>query len=178
MGSASSWFWYMLGYEDNTTPDPATGLTQYQKSLIRKSWKLLTENQKENGVAFFIALFKEYPYTQDYFEQFKGKSLEELKTSTTMRAHATTVMYSIGSLVENLDDAECLVQLCQKIGRNHFHREVSLRSFVDLQKMFGPFLKESFKKEATDDVVKAWDQLLGVLNSLLKNLATDLKYNK
>ena len=136
MGSAASWFWYLLGYEDNTTPDPATGLTQYQKSLIRKSWKLLTENQKENGVNFFIALFREYPYTQDYFEHFKGKSLEELQTSTQMRAHATTVMYSIGSLVENLEDSECLIQLVNKLGRNHFHREVSLKSFVVSDVMF------------------------------------------
>lgn len=170
MGIFSSIYEYWTGTTANdNVVDPGTGLTVRQKRLIADSWVLLgsRKDQKRFGVNFFIQLFKAYPYQKDLFPLFKNKTLDELEMSPIMRAHATTVMYQIGSFVDNLDDVECLVGLVQKVARNHIARDIGVQEFEELQEMFGPFLKQQLGGQATDEVVQAWDKLLGVMNSVI-----------
>lgn len=74
-------------------------------------------------------LFIAHPYLQDRFELFKGKPLPELRTNPQMRAHAMTVFYVLTSYVENLDDAETLVGLVQKVAVSHIKRDITVRDF-------------------------------------------------
>ena len=66
---------------------------------------------------------------QTHFNAFKGMTSAELRKDRTMYSHALTVMYSIGSLVENLDDADQLVLLVNKIAHNHLARDVGYKYF-------------------------------------------------
>ena len=63
------------------------------------------------------------------FQSFKNLELNTLRKNSTMHSHAITVMYSIGSLVDNLDDGEQLVLLVAKIVHNHVARGTGLKYF-------------------------------------------------
>ena len=66
---------------------------------------------------------------QKSFNTFKGMTSTQLRKDRAMYSHALTVMYSIGSLVENLDDADQLVLLVNKIAHNHLARDVGYKYF-------------------------------------------------
>lgn len=59
---------------------------------------------------------------QEMFDSFRGMDVKTLRQNKTMYSHSLTVMYSIGSLVDNLDDADQLVLLVTKIAHNHVAR--------------------------------------------------------
>ncbi|XP_071082593.1 globin-like [Haliotis cracherodii] len=160
---------------DDSVVDPATGLTLRQKNLIMDSWEIIgsRQMQKKNGVNFFLELFKAYPDQQEFFPLFRDKSQEELATSSKMRAHATTVMYQIGSFVGNLDDPECLVALVEKVARNHLNRGITIKEFEELRIMFSPFLKKYLGDEATPALLEAWDKLLAVMNTIVGGVAKE-----
>lgn len=66
---------------------------------------------------------------QNFFSAFKGMDAATLRKDRTMYSHSLTVMYSIASLVDNLDDADQLVLLVQKIAHNHVARDVGFKYF-------------------------------------------------
>ncbi|XP_041349239.1 globin-like [Gigantopelta aegis] len=158
-----------LGYgEADSNLDLATGMTRRQKNLVKKSWVLMRSHQKENGVALFVLLFTRYPHQQDYFQLFRCARLEDLEVSPAMRAHGTTVMATIGSFVDNLDDAECLVDLVQKMAKNHLGRGIPITSFEYLRSLFSYFLEERLGEQATPEIKESWDRFLLVMNSLVE----------
>ncbi|XP_067684142.1 globin-like [Haliotis asinina] len=161
--------------DDDSVVNPATGLTLRQKNLIIQSWEIIgsLQTQKKNGVQLFMDLFTAYPNQQEFFPLFHDKSLEELASSSKMRAHATTVMYQIGSFVDNLDDPECLVALIEKVANNHLKRGIRMKEFEELRTMFIPFLKKSLGAEATTAVLEAWDKLLAVMNTVVLGVAKE-----
>ena len=73
--------------------------------------------------------FTDYPRTQDFFEHFKGKSLDDLKTSAKLRAHGTTVLHAVTAMVENLDDLDTLVVLLQNTADRHTPRGVKFMEY-------------------------------------------------
>ena len=56
-------------------------------------------------------------------------TLEELKASPKLRAHETVVLHSIASLVDNLDDVECLFVLIRKITRHLYPHSIHLEHY-------------------------------------------------
>lgn len=74
-------------------------------------------------------LFTEYPEMQNFFSAFKGMDAATLRKDRTMYSHSLTVMYSFASLVDNLDDADQLALLVQKIAHNHVARDVGFKYF-------------------------------------------------
>jgi hypothetical protein len=56
-------------------------------------------------------------------------SLQELEGSKKLCAHATNVMYALTSVIDNLDDPECLTEMLIKLGQNHSHHRVTEKGF-------------------------------------------------
>ncbi|GFG30463.1 hypothetical protein Cfor_09306 [Coptotermes formosanus] len=104
------------------TPDPTTGLTPRQRQFVVDTWGVVKPNAKEAGVEMFTRLFEAHPQYQKLFPNFEGLTLSELRTSKKLAAHATNVMYSLASVIDNLDDPECLKELLIKLGKNHGRR--------------------------------------------------------
>lgn len=156
---------------DDGTPDPATGLTPKEKDAIRASWALLAKSDlKQHGVEFFVMLFQEHPYMQPSFDAFKGMDAATLRKDKTMFSHSLTVMYTIGSLVDNLDNVEQLVLLVNKIAHNHLARGVGFSWFQDLASMFPKFLEARAGAAANPFVKQSWTKFLGVMNSVIKGI--------
>lgn len=160
----------IFGGSDGDVVDPATGLTAKEKEAIRSSWALLASKKalRTNGVEFFVMLFTEYPEMQNFFSAFKGMDAATLRKDRTMYSHSLTVMYSFASLVDNLDDADQLALLVQKIAHNHVARDVGFKYFEQLAAMFPKFLDARAGSNATPFIKQSWSKLLGVMNSLVK----------
>ncbi|KAI0209094.1 hypothetical protein LSAT2_006220 [Lamellibrachia satsuma] len=100
-------------------------LTPEAKKVVQDTWAPVAANPKHFGVLLFLKYFKEYPRIQDFFVPFKGKSLEELKTSPKLRAHGTTVLHAVTAMVENLDDPDTMVVLLNNTAERHTPRTVA-----------------------------------------------------
>ncbi|GFO27696.1 globin [Plakobranchus ocellatus] len=128
MGSVYSYLmsWVYPGMTYDLTPDPVTGLSERDCHAIMDTWALVADRKsiKQNGVEFFLTYFKAYPSMQDLFPAFKGRPLDELRTSPALRAHATSVMYAIKSYVGTVDDAETLAGLVTKMATSHVPRGI------------------------------------------------------
>lgn len=158
------------GGADDGVPDPVTGLTPREKQAICASWALIQDKKviRQHGVEFFVMLFTEYPYMQEIFTDFKGLTAQQLRKDRTMYSHSITVMYSIGSLVENVDVPEQLALVATKIARTHIARSVGVSYFKDLATMFPKFLDARAGPAATPFVKDSWSKFLGVLNSVVE----------
>ncbi|CAG0917973.1 unnamed protein product [Notodromas monacha] len=100
-------------------PDPSSGLTPRQKDAIRESWKLMDKHQKMIGTKFFVKFFSENPTYTQTFTRFRHVTLDDLPNNKALQAHAVTFMKGMGTLVENVDDLECMDELLYKIATRH-----------------------------------------------------------
>ncbi|KAK6186964.1 hypothetical protein SNE40_006219 [Patella caerulea] len=145
-----------------------TGMTPAEKSAVADTWKTLAANKSGNGVALFLQLFSSHPNTFNYFKNFEGKSVDQIKDTADMRAHACAVMYAMGSLVESLDDPECMVGLVKKIARNHKGRDIGKSQFELLRGLYGSYLDKSLGGAATPAVKAAWDKFFDCFDNLVE----------
>lgn len=152
---------------DQTAVDETTGLSVYEKNLIRSSWEQAIKNKKKFGVDVFIRLFKHHPHSQDLFEQLRDIPIEELHENRKMKAHALRVMASLNSLVENLDDIEVLLEMLQNVGRTHIRHHVDKHYYDGL----GTALMEAFEEELKDKFSQktkdAWLKAYGVMTKVI-----------
>jgi hypothetical protein len=69
-------------------------------------------------------LFTLYPESLAAFHDFKGLPIQEVAVHKKLRGHALSVMYSIKSFIDTLDDLETLFEKMQET----MHREVLVRN--------------------------------------------------
>ncbi|GFO27693.1 globin [Plakobranchus ocellatus] len=150
--------------------DPVTGLTQRDREVIANTWEEIGNKKviKDYGVDLFIALFKAFPYMQDYFAQFKGQTLEDLKTSRGLRNHASGTMHALKGYVENLDDPDTLVKLVTRTANIHLPKGIKTVEMDKLAFAFDAFMKENLGEKWTEEASAAWAQLLKVHNAVYK----------
>ncbi|KAK2181726.1 hypothetical protein NP493_383g00037 [Ridgeia piscesae] len=143
-------------------------LTPEGKKAVQDTWAPVAANPKHFGVLLFIKYFTEYPRTQDFFEHFKGKSLEELKTSAKLRAHGTTVLHAVTAMVENLDDLDTMVVLLNNTVDRHTPRTVGFPEYDDLFKCIGSFLAEQLGDKFDEVAKQAWGIVLDTMGTVIK----------
>ncbi|CAG9858121.1 unnamed protein product [Phyllotreta striolata] len=114
-------------------PDPVTGLTSRDKYLINTTWRIVMDDPTRNGVSFFLKLFEIEPKHKRAFP-FRDQPMEELPTDKKFHAHVTSVMYSLSSMVKNLDDSEVLNCIIRKLCENHAKRSVDRRALEDVKR--------------------------------------------
>ncbi|XP_017491796.1 PREDICTED: uncharacterized protein LOC108379938, partial [Rhagoletis zephyria] len=98
--------------------DPNAPLTQREIDYIRLTWSYLRTdiaNFKVFGADLFIRFFTSYPDYQRQFKSFKDVPIHfadlpsgELRIPKKLLAHGTFVMYTLGMLVDHLEEAATL----------------------------------------------------------------------
>ncbi|KDR21528.1 globin-like [Zootermopsis nevadensis] len=164
MGSVLTYFW---GREPNDDPEldiphPTTGLTPRERQAVVDTWAIMKQDAKRAGVELFIQLFEAHPEYQKLFRVFESLSLQELEKSAKLSAHATNVMYSLTSVIDNLEDPECLTELLIKLGQNHDRHGVSEKEFNDLKVVLMKLLKQKLGKKLTSQAEAAWSKTIDV----------------
>lgn len=156
----------MSGQTDESnldTPGPSTGLTPRERQIVVDTWGVVKRNAKEAGVEMFTRLFEAHPQYQKLFPNFEGLTLSVLRTSKKLAAHATNVMYSLTSVVDNLDDPECLKELLIKLGKNHGRHKVYEKQFHDLELVLMELLKEKLGNQLTPQGEVAWKKTIDIV---------------
>ncbi|XP_071444842.1 globin C, coelomic-like [Hetaerina americana] len=153
--------------EDQGPPDDVTGLTTAQVDAVRRTFEFARSNIKAFGVDLFVELFSAYPDYQKLFKSFASVPLNQLSENKKFIAHSTTVVYSIINVVDNLDDAECLVELLFKIGSNHARRNVEHEAFQNLNNVIIVTLKKKLGKKFTSFAEESWRKTLDVAISVI-----------
>ncbi|XP_072398490.1 cytoglobin-1-like isoform X2 [Diabrotica undecimpunctata] len=155
MGSVLSYF---LGFFVNQgridDANPVTGLTSRDVYLITNTWNKVISKPTENGINFFMRLFEIEPKHKLAFP-FKDLPTESLPSNKRFHAHVNGVMYSISSIVSSLNDADTLVAIIDKIGRNHVRRSVDLQALKDVKRA----LLDIFAFMTTEELA-AWSKML------------------
>ncbi|XP_014777175.1 globin-like [Octopus bimaculoides] len=149
--------------KDEEDVDPATGLMVKEKAAIVQSWQYVLPNQKVESVAFFEKLFTTYPEYIDYFPKFKGKQLAELKEMSSFVLHAKSVFTALTAVVNNLDNADYLVKLLLKTGKDHKMRGVPKQPFHNLALVFIDFMEERLGSNFTPLAKSSWQKALVVV---------------
>jgi hemoglobin-like flavoprotein len=148
--------------------DPITGLTKREKDIIRDTWAVVRKDIKGNGGELFVRFFTENPSYQQLFKSFKDVPMSELKTNKKVLAHANSVMYAISSLVDNLEDPECLVEMLGKLGTSHNTRGIDMDKFHNLGITLVGLLQAQLGPKVMDTAaVEAWKKTYGVITSVI-----------
>lgn len=151
-------------------PDAKTGLTPREKALVRDTWALVRKDVKANAIAIFLTLFQRHPEYQKLFSGFADVPPEGLSTNARLAAHAMSVAYAITSMVDSLDDADCLVEIVRKIALNHTRRPVSVTHFENTVVVIVDTLKERLGSKMSPAAVGAWQKTL----RLVVNVTADV----
>nr|CAD7417409.1 unnamed protein product [Timema poppensis] len=142
--------------------------------------------------SFFICFdrfwfFRTYPQKLEKFAAFSTVPLDELPTNKKFHAHANAIMYTVTSVVDNLDEPEVLVEMLKKLGENHGRRKIVKSEFevlVEMLKKLGEnhgrrkivksefeelkkviliVLTEKLGNKLTPQAAAAWDKALSVV---------------
>jgi hemoglobin-like flavoprotein len=117
----------------------------------------------------FHRFFTENPTYQSVFPTLKDIPLSEIHGNKKIQAHANNVLYAITSLVDNLDDTDCLVEMLKKLGGNHGKRGIQYSMFVNLGSTIVGLLKDKLGPQLMDDfAITAWTKTYGVIISVVK----------
>lgn len=118
---------------------------------------------------FFPRFFSENPSYQSLFPSFKDVPLSEIKGNKKVLAHGMNVLYALTSLVDNLDEPECLVEMLKKLGGNHSKRGIEHSMFVNLGSTIVGLLKDKLGPQHMDSfATEAWIKAYGVIISVVK----------
>lgn len=152
---------------DLDVPDPATGLTPREKMAVRRIWDIVKADIKQNGIDLLVMLFESNPSHQRHFEAFKDVPLKDLPSNRKFQAHCTSVMYALTSVVDNLDDTECLVEMLTKLGQNHHRHGITRQEFIDLKTTVLKLLTKKLGSKFTCEDEAAWNKTLDVAYSVI-----------
>ncbi|RZC38668.1 Globin domain containing protein [Asbolus verrucosus] len=150
----SSYYYYSTRTDD---PDETTGLTSRQRYLVQSSWAPMKKDLTGNGVKLLLFLFKKFPEEHQNFP-FRDIPYEELHASKRFHAHCSNVMYAVDAIIDSLNDSELLVNILQKIGKNHHRNNVKPISFWHVKETMLEYFATYMSKETLD----AWDKSLQV----------------
>nr|CAD7576523.1 unnamed protein product [Timema californicum] len=155
--------------DDGSTSTDATGLSPYQKKLIKDSWKRVRKDLTENGRNLFIELFSVYPQYKSFFSELKKIPVAELKDSNAIYAHSNIVMYSLSAMIEQgLDDPEALQAQLVKMARTHARKKIKEVHFQNFSGVFMTFLRKMLGREMNTPMENSWNSFLDKMGSIVK----------
>ena len=135
--------------------------SQQHKDILRETWKIISANRQEKGVAIFIQIFQERPDLQKYFP-FKNVHGDELLHNIMFRSHALRFINAVDTTIQSLDALEvALIPVLHHLGKQH----VPIVGFnpedlpIFMASLLRVFEKELEMDASTGDVHEAWAKL-------------------
>ncbi|XP_018008187.1 cytoglobin-2 [Hyalella azteca] len=148
-------------------PNDITGLTPREARAVVVTWDIVKPNMAHHGVQFFLRLFERHPNIQKKFSGFDGKPLAVLQEDKRLRAHATTVMNAINSVVESLGDPETLVEILKTTGKNHKRRGIEKTHFESLRVVLLDYLRDNLGTAYSPMAQQGWSKALAAVNAVI-----------
>lgn len=135
-----------------------------RKYLVQESWVFVAKNLEENGVAFFKRIFEIAPSA---LQMFSFRDEKNLYSSPMLKAHATTVMKTVGVAVAGLADLGALVPVLKSLGKKHVNYGVEPAHYEIVGTALLDTLKVGLGKKWTPEVAQAWTEIYGVVKTTM-----------
>ncbi len=104
--------------------------TQQEKQILRETWKLVSTDRQEQGMAIFIEIFRKWPDLQMLFP-FKNCSHDELLQQPMFRSHALRFINSIDTTIHSLDALDvALIPVLHQLGKTHVNINIDLPKYM------------------------------------------------
>ncbi|PVD24613.1 hypothetical protein C0Q70_15097 [Pomacea canaliculata] len=159
--------------DDNAGRDPVTGLRSCDRSAIRDSWVIVSEDKIGNGLRLMLKFFEDYPDNQNFFPDFRGRALEELRECPSLQQHGLRVMGALTSIVDSIDDAGVLVGVLHRTVDSHLTRGVRAAQFAELIEVFARFLASTLGDRFTPSMGEAWTTAATTILAVVKARVQD-----
>lgn len=170
MGVVISRVW---GSTPNFVSDPITTLSAEDKRVLYETFNLLKQDLSGNGERLFILYFTSYPNNQNYFRDFRGKTIAELKGTPKLIAHGTNVMCAINGIILQLNEPATLVEVVKKVGYSHGKRKITAQSLQELKISILKLLKEKLNTKYTPQIEQIWSRALDIIFSVFQQGVQD-----
>lgn len=153
----------LQGKTEEEHPDPRTGLTPGECTLIKETWQEYRA-QDPDYAHIFISFFTKSPESMQLFRHFQGKAIGTLPNEVEFRAHAWAVGYQLACLVEYSEDPTLLEALIRKNAKLHTGRSGVGPDHFDVM---GTAIIEAITtktgKTMTPAAVTAWEKLISYI---------------
>ena len=136
-------------------------ISDEEKDIIKRQWKVLSSDMKATGTAVFMQIFKDEPEIKQHFS-YTDVDDETLSVSSELRGHAFRFMQAVGATVENIDDLEgSMSEALLTLGAQHVKftgfKPIYIRTFHSaILTVWRDILGIYFTTQSKD----AWDRVL------------------
>ncbi|XP_054758842.2 uncharacterized protein LOC129264905 [Lytechinus pictus] len=167
-----------LGFQGSSTSlihEPITSsLDERQKTLVRNTWKTLEKKAELHGSMMFAKLTSDHPDIGKLFS-FGGKNLSygELLVDPDVRAHGMRVIDTLGSVVEDLDDMELVVQILEDLGQRHNSYNAKKTHIKAVGEALLFTLEQAIGAGFTSDVKAAWTAVFNIVADTMSTKLSD-----
>ncbi|BHF69844.1 hypothetical protein SprV_0301289100 [Sparganum proliferum] len=135
-------------------------LTDEQRTQLYEEWKEISKNKEDKfvlGSEIFRRLFTKYPEYIRLFKRFRDlANIEAIMESAAFRAHAMRFIGAIDTVMENLDEESCLIELLRRLAEEHHPRGINITDFckaLDITyDVLSPVLKSNNTRIALKEV--------------------------
>lgn len=153
----------------STTNTSIHGFTDREKHLIKKTWRVVSNDMPHIGANIFLAIFNYNPEVKQIFP-CRDVTGEALLRDHHFRGHASRFMQAVGAAVDNIHDLdEAMAPLLFKLGTQHIHYEGFKVEYFDI---FIEAILKVFESELggkyTKDVASVWRRVVEFIISQLK----------
>lgn len=149
-------------------------VTDRDKHLIKKTWKIVSNDMPGIGAKIFLKIFTIKPNVKEIFP-FRDVTGEDLLRDPHFRGHASRFMQAVGAAVDNINDLEnAMTNLLFGLGQQHIHYKGFKAEYFDsFTVAIIQVLQLELGSKFTEDVNDAWSHVVNFMISNLKYGYTD-----
>lgn len=145
------------------------GFTDREKHIIKKTWKIVSNNMPGVGANIFLAIFSLNPEVKQIFP-CRDATGDALLRDPNFRGHASRFMQAVGAAVDNIHDLdEAMGPLLLNLGQQHIHYAGFKLEYFDI---FIQAILKVFESELgsryTAEVRQAWRKVVEFMISQMK----------
>ena len=94
-------------------------ITDEDKVIIKRQWRILSNDMKCLGAAVFLQIFKEHPEVKQLFP-CRDVENDKLLSSVQFKRHAFRFMQAVAAVVDNIDNLEnSMTKVLIDLGEQH-----------------------------------------------------------
>ena len=134
--------------------------TENEKTLVRRTWKLLANDMTGRGSAIFLRIFHQNPEMKQLFP-FSDIEGDELLRNVQFKGHASRFMQAVGAAVDHIDDLDGgLSPLLDGLGRQHvLFTGFKAEYFSTFKEAILFTWQQDLKRRFTDEAQAAWNKV-------------------
>jgi hemoglobin-like flavoprotein len=136
-----------------------------QMRLVQESWAVVERDVDAHGVKFFMRIFEIAPGA---LQLFSFRNVANVGSSPELRAHAGTVMRTVGQAVAGLSDVQSLIPVLRSLGAAHAKYGVQPEHFPIVGQALLWTLEQGLGKLWTPEVRDAWARTYATVQSVME----------